>query len=68
MATVTVVEVTDEVTVLRCECEGLNPTMHTLLNTYVAAGNLQSEIDRIKAEAEAKLAAKQAAQQAAEGL
>jgi hypothetical protein len=63
-ARITVVEVRDDVTVLRCECEGIAPTMHTIMNTYIAAGNLQAEIDRIKAEADARAAAKAAAEAA----
>ena len=65
---IAVVEVRDDVTILRCECEGISPTMHTVLNTHIAAGHLQAEIDRIKAEAESRLAAKQAAEAAVAGL
>ena len=65
---VTVVEVRDDVTVLRCECEGLAPTMHTILNTYIAAGNLQAEIDRITAETDARATAKAAAAAAVNSL
>lgn len=65
---VTVVEVRDDVTVLRCECDGIAPTMHTVLNTHIAAGNLQAEIDRIKADAEARAAAKAAALEALNGI
>lgn len=61
---VSVVEVKDDVTILRCECEGIAPTMHTVMNSYIAAGNLQAEIDRIKAKADERAAAKAAAEAA----
>lgn len=65
---VSVVEVRDDVTILRSECDGIAPTLHTILNTYIAAGNLQAEIDRIKADAAARLEAKQAAEAAVNAI
>lgn len=64
----TVVEVRDDATILRCEVDGLGPTIHTVMNTHIAAGHLQDEMDRITAEATARLAAKQAAEAAVNAI
>ena len=64
----TVIEVRDDATILRCEVDGLSPTMHTITNAHIAAGYLQDEMDRITAEAAARLAAKQAAEAAVNAI